>query len=245
MTNNILIVCFENLATCKWKWFEVTDCDKFIYELSELVQNKDYEMVDIEGKSSLYNALRYKSLDELGYIGEWIYKSEIDIDVLTEVIEFGHTVEESLQKIDNNEVTIYNDCYDMESVAREWFEQLGERPTMDQLERYLDESEIHHYLSCSGYFSEDIYCQADEIFQDLKNGRIYDWNNQYVGMSFDEIEESIESHYDYNYQVECFIDNIESEFLLNFFDYKAFGRDMEIEGNFSYMGKGVYIQIWD
>lgn len=33
------------------------------------------------------------------------------------------------------------------------------------------------------------------------------------------------------------------EHLRSYFDYEAFGRDLEIEGDYVYCGKGVYIEI--
>jgi len=34
------------------------------------------------------------------------------------------------------------------------------------------------------------------------------------------------------------------EHLRNYFDYEAYGRDLEIEGNFVYLGEGAYIEIY-
>lgn len=34
------------------------------------------------------------------------------------------------------------------------------------------------------------------------------------------------------------------EHLRNYFDYEAYGRDLEIEGNFVYLGEGAYIKIY-
>lgn len=34
------------------------------------------------------------------------------------------------------------------------------------------------------------------------------------------------------------------EHLRNYFDYEAYGRDLEIEGHFIYLGEGVYIEIY-
>lgn len=34
------------------------------------------------------------------------------------------------------------------------------------------------------------------------------------------------------------------EHLRKYFDYKAFGRDLDIEGNYIYCGEGVYVEIY-
>lgn len=34
------------------------------------------------------------------------------------------------------------------------------------------------------------------------------------------------------------------EHLRSYFDYEAFGRDLDIEGNYVYCGKGVYVEIY-
>jgi hypothetical protein len=249
-TNNnyLLQVCIENLRTNKWEWF--TPCEhSFIEDVQTLVgnnngQHDDYEMVDIEGKTSLYNAVRYKSFEDLKDVADYIYKKEIDLDILSAVIEEGYSdIWDAISTLENDTM-FYSDCWSMEDVAREWFDQTG-KPSKDTIESYIDENAIYRYLHDSGYYSEQSY----EFIREVRNGEIdcaYGHEKEELEVMDDqELENIFYDSINEEDEVQNFIECLDEEYLFNnFFDYKAFGRDMEIEGSFIYMSKGEYIQIF-
>lgn len=75
-------------------------------------------------------------------------------------------------------------------------------------------------------------CSYEEAISIINNGEYRVYHNCF---DMSEVAEQVVE--------ECgYLDKV-PEYLRNYFDYEAFGRDLEIEGSYVYVGGGVYIQI--
>ena len=100
---------------------------------------------------------------------------------------------------------------------------------INQLEDLTDEEE----LVLSGLLTEGGYSieEAITIVIDQQNYSVF-----YDCFNMTDVAEQVVENYDYLQEM--------PEHLRNYFDYEAFGRDLEIEGNYIYCGEGVYIEIY-
>ena len=100
---------------------------------------------------------------------------------------------------------------------------------INQLEDLTDEEE----LVLSGLLTEGGYSieEAITIVIDQQNYSVF-----YDCFNMTDVAEQVVENYGYLQEM--------PEHLRNYFDYEAFGRDLEIEGNYFYCGEGVYIEIY-
>lgn len=94
---------------------------------------------------------------------------------------------------------------------------------------YLDEEEQE---ILSGLLKEAGYSYEDAI--SIINNQQY--NVFYNCFDMSEVAEQVVEQCGYLNEI--------PEHLRNYFDYEAFGRDLEIEGNYIYCGKGVYVETY-
>lgn len=130
--------------------------------------------------------------------------------------EMGIEIDEVTEWVEDN-VRVYEDCWTMEDVAREWIDSIGSvTDAVRDVTYYVDMDALVRLLDMDGCFDDE---DGEDMYPDYADKEAY-------------AQELIDDG--------C----LTAEWLADYvFDYEAFGRDMEIEGSFYYMGKGTYIEI--
>lgn len=100
---------------------------------------EEYFITDYE--CDFYNVGEYESIDTLNEIAEQLEElDEEQQDVIKVMMsECGYQLNEAIEKVNNGEYTIYNDCDDMEDVAYQIVEECGYLTNVpDNVARYFD-----------------------------------------------------------------------------------------------------------
>lgn len=133
--------------------FEATD-----EEIATVIGNDcEYIILDFEAPD-FFKIHEFSNIQNLREQAEAI--EEIDPEIMEAFIYHGYTIEEAIEKIENEEYNVYNDCDDMTDVSYQVIEESGmlsEAPELAQ--RYFDyagfgrdlEIEGHFYRTGSGY----------------------------------------------------------------------------------------------
>ena len=152
--------------------------------------------------------------------GQWFDLDDYDLDELTAAIE-------ELTNDGQNDYFIADSMSDfgVEVSEYESLESLYEK--YDIVGNIIDEYE--------DYAEDIIEAFTQTISADLSNIDGYDF---YIHRECYKMADVA-----YEYLNECGGLEEIPEHLRNYFDYEAYGRDMEIEGTFYYTGGGVYIEI--
>lgn len=114
---------------------------------------EEYFITDYE--CDFYNVGEYESIDTLNEIAEQL--EELDEDqqdvVKAMMSECGYTFDEAIEKVNNGDYTIYNDCDDMEDVAYQVVEECGYLMNVpDNVARYFDYKAFGRDLRLEGTF---------------------------------------------------------------------------------------------
>lgn len=151
-------------------------------------------------------------------IGEWLNlpADKIAIKRLKERIEIGRYYEEIF-------ITDYETDIDGLKVGE--YDNLNELNEMAETLNDLDESdrEIIEAIMSEGYSLTEAIEMKDDV---LMYYDVYDMTDVA-----------------YQYVDECGFLNNEPDFLRNYFDYEAYGRDMALEGTFIFTNNGNCVQI--
>lgn len=128
------------------------------------------------------------------------------------------------------------------------------------LNNEYEEYAIHDYeapFEISEYTSIDEVNRLYELLEELDGTPIYDELSEIQGCWFSSLEELVEHRDDIHCYSNCndmedvarsyleetgIISEIPSD-LQNYFDYQAYGRDMELEGNFLVTSNGIFEYI--
>ena len=181
-----------------------------------------------------------------------------NLGMYNEGVLCGEWIELPIEEEDLNEVfdkiKICHENKDGEKVN--YYDSVGnpyEEFFFSSFETDIDGLEIPEHISI-----EDLNEMAEEIDnldeekQDILSGLLKEGGYSY------EDAISIIDNQQYNVYYDCFdmsdvaeqvveqcgyLDEMPKH-LRNYFDYEAYGRDLEIEGNFVYLGEGAYIEIY-
>lgn len=154
------------------------------------------------------------SLDQLQHIADM---DEDEAENLLNVMDIVGNFDEAVAIFDDEEFTVYEGCWSMSDVAYEWIHN-----HVGSIEDAVSKDRIEYYID------------AEAVKRDLE-----------IEGYWTEREEEGEEIDDSDKENEV-ADMIEQGMFSgeSYFDYEAFGRDMEMDGTFSYVGQGVYIQLW-
>lgn len=126
--------------------FEATD-----EEIAAVIGNDcEYIILDFEAPD-FFKIHEFSNIQNLRNQAEAI--EEIDPEIMETFIYHGYTIEEAIEKIENDEYNVYNDCDDMTDVAYQVIEESGmlsEAPELVQ--RYFDYEAFGRDLDLEGYF---------------------------------------------------------------------------------------------
>lgn len=114
---------------------------------------EEYFITDYE--CDFYNVGEYESIDTLNEIAEQLEElDEEQQDVVKAMIsECGYTFDEAIEKVNNGDYAIYNDCDDMEDVAYQIVEEYGYLTNVpDNVARYFDYEAFGRDLRLEGTF---------------------------------------------------------------------------------------------
>ena len=155
-----------------------------------------------------------KKLEELGETDKIKVEAYLDY--------FGGTIDDALESIDN--AYIFWDCSTMEDVARQYAEDIDYEFGDDILETYFD------YDSFGRNKRYDLEDWAYQDYLDENDGSDEGYESPYDGMSDYEVAE---------YYIDNMLGSISElgeDTLVDYFDYESFGRDMDFEHTFVFIG---------
>ena len=114
---------------------------------------EEYFITDYE--CDFYRVGEYESIDTLNEMAEKMEElDEEQQDVVKAMIsECGYTFDEAIEKVNNGDYIIYNDCDDMEDVAYQIVEECGYLTNVpDNVARYFDYKAFGRDLRLEGTF---------------------------------------------------------------------------------------------
>jgi antirestriction protein len=203
-----------NEGILKGRWIELP-CYNLEDKLSEILGNdEEYAIHDYEAP---FKIGEYANIFTLNEIAEEIDQlAKYEQEALEYILKTGEkNLTEALETLEDGDYSIYFDCYNMKDVAMEYIEQIGSiTDAVSNINYYLDVESFKRDLEIDGYF--------DELEEEN--------NEEYTEREKENIAEDI-------------LDESSDKTKERYFDYAAFGRDMGIEGNFYYVGNGVYVEL--
>jgi antirestriction protein len=203
-----------NEGILKGSWIELP-CSNLENKLSAILGNdEEYAIHDYEAPFQIGEYTNIFKLNELAEEINHLDKHEQTAIEL--ILKTGDkNIVEAIETVQNGKYSIYTDCQTMAEVAMEYIEQIGSvSDAARNIEYYLDVESFKRDLEINGYFS-DI---EEENGEELSDREMENIAEELLNDSSDKTKE-------------------------RYFDYAAFGRDMEIEGNFYYIGKGIYVEL--
>lgn len=148
---NVYIANLERYAagTIIGAWFDLFEATD--EEIAAVIGNDcEYIILDFEAPD-FFKIHEFSNIQNLRNQAEAI--KEIDPEIMEAFIYHGYTIEEAIEKIENDEYNVYNDCDDMTDVAYQVIEESGmlsEAPELAQ--RYFDYEAFGRDLDLEGYF---------------------------------------------------------------------------------------------
>lgn len=188
-----------------------------VVEYDERGNSYHYEEYAIHDYEAPFSISEYSNLFALNEMAEQLDNlsshEQEEVEMLLQTGEFN--INEAIEALENGNYTIFTDCQTMEDVAYSWIhDHIGSiKDAVKNPEYYVNEAAIKRDLEIDGYFNEIEEENGIELSESDKENMV---------------EEMIEDEV------------IKTE---NYFSYEKYGRDMEMNGNFYYIGNGVYIEL--
>lgn len=112
---------------------------------------EEYFITDYENDYG-YKVGEYDSLDDLNEIAEELENlDEYEKEIVSALVEYGYTPEESIEKKDD--VVVYSDCNDMTDVAYQYIEETGMLDNVPEyIARYFDYEAFGRDMGIEGTF---------------------------------------------------------------------------------------------
>ena len=209
-----------------------TDMEKAVKNTLELV---DAFEVDTKQKFEHYAHDVELAIDTLENVAQNIVDM-YDMSIFSEVADY-YSFEDACDIIENERVHVYYDVYNMADVAEQYLNDTDSLTHVALNGNYIDESALLRDLYFGGDIQDHFYHMAYE--DALEEGKT------------EEQAQEIASDYeitldDETYYMELVLDAIvhDAEWLTRYFDYDAYGRDMEIEGTFIEFDNGIIEVIY-
>lgn len=205
--------------------------------------NDQYEEWFIADYEAPFEVGEYDNIEWLNGVAELLEgKEDWEINAMAYLVDNyycdDNNWEEAWEKVEDGDVVIYHDVYDMEDIAREYIDSCG---LPSNAEFYIDEDAIKRDLRMDGTFQELEYqWTLDHIEHgEMEEGEEYEMSDSEEDEYVQELVETYISELHSPYGNKQVVKN----FFQTYFDYEAFGRDMEIEGDFAEIDKGVWMEI--
>lgn len=180
------------------------------------------------------NKLSADDFDDLcsSYISQLVKVSNniidfYDMDVFSEIAD-NYDFDETLDLFEYEDIRVYDNIYDMADVAEQYLEETGDLEY--HADSYTDEEALLRDLYLGGDIQDYYYNLVKE--EALEDG-LEDWEASDLASDYEITEEDEQSY------LEAIIECCDKKFLTNYFDYEAFGRDMDIDGNFYTTNSGI------
>lgn len=138
------------------EWVSLPCSDEELEAVKERIGiNKYYEeyfITDYETDISGITINEYSSIDDLNELAETLEElDDSDREVIEAMLSEGYTLADAIDKKDD--CIIWNDCSDMEDVAREYAEQTGLLESVpEHLQNYFDFESYGRDMSFEGHF---------------------------------------------------------------------------------------------
>ena len=208
------------------EWVELPVNDNFEQAFQDIGINEEYEewfITDYETDFDM-DISEYANIYELNEIAQELERLDEDdkIKVKAYLSYFGNDIEDAINSIDD--ATIYWDCSNMTDVAEQYAEDIGYEFSEDILEEYFD------YDSFGRNVKYDLEDWAYQDYLDDNDDNDDGYESPYSGMDDYEIGE---------YYIENILGDIsqlDKDTLVDYFDYEAFGRAMEFDATFVFIG---------
>lgn len=129
-------------------WFDMAETTA--EEITAVIGEGETIVLDYEAPSEMHID-EFESITDLIEIAQKL--EEINEDLLNAMLYHGYNIEEAIEKIEDGDYTIYEDCDDMADVAYQVIENQGllnEAPELAQ--RYFDYEAFGRDLDLEGYF---------------------------------------------------------------------------------------------
>lgn len=198
----------------------------------------------------------------LELVGGWQFDvlADVDTEILEVLADHAGDLDALAQLVENQEYTIYSGCRSMEDVVRQMENDgiLDIQHTINGNDYYFDYDALDRDMDCGGEWSSMAYSNAEDIV----NG-----HDNYIDHLPEELQERIRENWDMlqdnsdlindvsdwiyefemddDYRTDWMREKVgcsDNEWLARYFDYAAYGRDLEIEGTFEEISDG-YIEI--
>lgn len=207
-----------NEGTMVGEWFDLPISYEEIAPVIGL--NAQYEEILICDTDNVpFKVWEYENLESINEKYEALQGLDAtEIEAVTEAFENGYfsSYEESIEAMKNGDIILHHDCREMEDVAMEYIDMIGGVSQLSESNKtgYFDTASFIRDLEIEGFFEE--FYGSDDIDKEEKENLVY---------------ELLEGN------------GISEENFERYFDYYSFGRDMEIEGSFHYLGSSVYMEV--
>lgn len=129
-------------------WFEMSETTA--EEIAAVIGNDEYIILDFEAPDEM-SISEFENITDLIELAQKI--KEIDEDLLNAMLYHGYNISQAIEKIEDGDYNIYEDCDTMEDVAFQVVEDQGllnEAPELAQ--RYFDYSGFGRDLEIEGHF---------------------------------------------------------------------------------------------
>lgn len=139
------------------EWVELPVSQEELQKVFERIGiNEEYEEYFItDYECDFYEVGEYESIDTLNEIAEQLEELDEEQQDVVKVMmsECGYQLNEAIEKVNNGDYTIYNDCDDMEDVAYQIVEECGYLTNVpDNVARYFDYEAFGRDLRLEGTF---------------------------------------------------------------------------------------------
>lgn len=159
-----------------------------------------------------------------------------DMNIFSELAD-NHDFDEVCELIENESVRVWHDVYNMSDLAEQYLHETDSLQHVALDGNYIDEAQLLHDLHCNSEVSEYYYCQVKE--DALEEGKT---EEEAIEIASDyEVTDEDEQQF-----LEMVVESIvhDPTMLERYFDYEAYGRDMEIDGTFYTFDNGMIEVIW-
>ena len=139
------------------EWLELPATQQEIDEtMAKIGINEEYEewfITDYETDIKGIEIGEYSNLDELNEIAEELESLNEDSAIIEAIFNYCQDMQETINKIENRDYIIYEDCYDMAGVAYQIVEECGYlNGVSETVARYFDYEAFGEDLDNDGYF---------------------------------------------------------------------------------------------
>lgn len=201
----------------EWVDLPISNLDSVLRKIGINEQYEEYFITDSETNIPGLRISEYANLDELNDLAERVRDlDEQQLLIVSAFIDHGESFDEALDKCDDG--SVYYDCYTDQDLGYQLIDQTIGSPSeldKDTLEMYFDYDSFGHDERING------------DYEDLDNEGYSDQDFGY------ELVETLGG-----------IESISKDVLEMYFDYDGYGRDSKINGSFTEVEPGTWVELY-